>query len=1844
MELLELVVLVGLVTSQTLCQVQANGEATVIVQLPRQDVLVQSGWWESAVLYQLLPRSFRDSDGDGSGDLRGLLERFDHLIELGVAGVCLGPLFRSPMRDGGYDVSDFRDIDPLYGSMAEFEELLERAHAVGLKVVLDFIPNHTSEQHEWFQKSVRKNEAYRDYYILRDGLTEVGDDKKEDMVPNNWRSQYHRSAWSRNVRGTEFYLHQFGTTEPDLNYRNARVRQEMEDVMRFWLDRGVDGLRLLQVNHLYEDAQFRDEPVIDLKGSISYENMDHIHTRDLSDNYFLAFDWRALFDEYTPVHGGGKGPRKLLITSAYTGDLESTLKWFGIGNRVGAHIAQNFVLLREITDTSRAEDFQRVIDGWLNGLPPNGVANWVLSNQDYRRVASRFGRERAAGLAMLCFSLPGTIFVYYGEEIGMEDNEEISWKQTQDPLGCSTNGTVYQQYSRDPARTPFQWDASNEWAGFSSTQKQKEPWLPVPSGYGLRNLAQEKNSNRSMFHLYRKLIKWHQQSITLRYGSYQSFVLSNNVFAVLRSLLGEKEYATVLNLNSQAVTFNLSRVHRHATRACVAFTSLEGTHKVGDSMQDVTNVALGAYETVILELSSGMTWMRAFNSLTIVASVSAMYNNWARFNQAGRQMRIAVSALLLVAVGLLAAVSGKTATTGRQQDPSTNMDWWESGVFYQIYPRSFKDSNGDGVGDLVGITEKLEHLAELGVTGVWLSPVFKSPMADFGYDIADFREVDPIFGTMADLDRMVQKAKTLGIKVILDFVPNHTSDEHEWFVKSLNNEGDYRDYYVWRNGANGGTPNNWQSVFHTPAWTQPAGQTQYYLHQFDKKQPDLNYRNPKVKEEMAAMISFWLDKGIDGFRVDAINHAYEDPEFRDEELIDPKGELIWENLEHKYTRDLPECYDLIYDWRDLFDRYKAADNVTRLMMTEAYANLEQTMLWYGNGNRKGAQMPFNFAMINRLSKDSRANDFKEVIDEWLNAMPAGARANWVLGNHDRPRIASRFGRDRASSLAVLEMTLPGIAVVYYGEEIGMEDNRDITFEETQDPQAANTNPDVYQEFTRDPVRTPFQWDATAYAGFTAASAPKTWLPVHPNYREVNLAAQKAANDSMFKLYQKLIKLRQEHAFLHGDFDSKVMLNNVFGYTRTLEGEQSYAVVVNLNDNDVNVNLQELHEDIATAKVTLTSLDAHMKEGDEVTEAFHVVLGRFDAVVFEIVSSASALGASMVMLLWLVMGARLYLALVGLVLATAGCFVGAQETPPADKEWWETALFYQIYPRSFYDTNDDGVGDIKGVTAKLQYLKDTGIDATWLSPIFRSPQEDFGYDVSDFKQVDPLFGTNADLEQLFEEANKLGIKIVLDFVPNHTSNQHQWFIDSEKGVEPFKDYYVWRPAKMVNGQRTPPNNWQSVFYGSAWEWSELRGEYYLHQFAKGQPDLNYRNPKVVAEFDEVLRYWMERGAAGFRVDAINHMFEHPDFIDEPINNPEDPNSYGYTHHIYTKDLPDTYEVIAHWRTVLDDFVHQNGGDTVIMMTEAYANLSMTLRYYESDDEKQQRAHFPFNFVMIEELGEHSNAKDFKRVIDRWLGNLPRGKTTNWVLGNHDKPRVASRYGVERIDGMQLMVLTLPGVAVTYNGDELGMVDHRDISYEDTLDPQGCNLGPVDYKWASRDPQRVPFQWDDTFNAGFSRAPRTWLPMHPYYRQTNLLKQQEADYSHYKFYLDTVEMRKERVFTHGEYRSHAFGDGVFAFVRYLRENEDRMDDPYRVVLINFYGERITIDVNDLYEIRNQTEVYLVGTESRHKVGHLLDAKEVTLGPWDSIVLGPVSGGVRFVLSFGLLILAVIKSFLF
>uniref|UniRef100_A0AAG5DTC2 alpha-glucosidase n=1 Tax=Anopheles atroparvus TaxID=41427 RepID=A0AAG5DTC2_ANOAO len=629
MALLATVILLG-ITLQLPCWAQENQRPLAYYRQEQTNGGGDFGeWWESSVFYQLIPRSFRDSDGDGNGDLAGLLERFDHLLELGVTGICLGPVFRSPKRDSGYDVSNFREIDPTYGTMDHFEEILRRAKMAGIRVVLDLVPNHTSEQHEWFQKSLRKEVDYRDYYVRREGSAA---EDELDHPPNNWLSQYHTTAWTRNNRDSQYYLHQFGAMEPDLNYRSAKVQQEMEDVIRFWLDKGVDGIRFERVNHLLEDVQFRNEPLIDLEGPSQYDNLDHIHTRDLPENYAIAFDWRAVFNAYNQ-EGVDRTARKLMITSAHsdgtTQGLERTLKWFGIANRNGAHIAQNFGLLERLTNGSRAEDFQRVIGEWLGAMPTPGGANWMLGSHDHRRLASRFGRELAAGMAMLAFTLPGTVFLYYGDEIGMEDNEEISWKQSQDPLGCNTNASTFLRYSRDPARTPFQWDSSNEWAGFApSHAPNKLPWLPVNSNYPTCNLANERTSNRSLFHLYRDLILLHQQSLTLRRGTYQSFALPNNVFAVLRSLAGDKAYATVLNVNPNTVTLDLNRMHRQATEASVVLASPEGDHEPGEIIEDISSVTLGRYESIIFELKSGtMAGLQAVKVLiAAIFGLGRLYN------------------------------------------------------------------------------------------------------------------------------------------------------------------------------------------------------------------------------------------------------------------------------------------------------------------------------------------------------------------------------------------------------------------------------------------------------------------------------------------------------------------------------------------------------------------------------------------------------------------------------------------------------------------------------------------------------------------------------------------------------------------------------------------------------------------------------------------------------------------------------------------------------------------------------------------------------------------------------------------------------------------------------------------------------------------------------------------------------------------------------------------------------------------------------------------------------------------------------------------------------------------
>ncbi|XP_055307115.1 probable maltase, partial [Sitodiplosis mosellana] len=453
---------------------------------------------------------------------------------------------------------------------------------------------------------------------------------------------------------------------------------------------------------------------------------------------------------------------------------------------------------------------------------------------------------------------------------------------------------------------------------------------------------------------------------------------------------------------------------------------------------------------------------------------------------------------------VMCSITGQTLATD---------DWWEYAHFYQVYPRSFQDSDGDGVGDLNGITSRLNHFKNIGVTGIWLSPIFKSPMKDFGYDISDYREIQPEYGTMEDFEQLAQRCKELDIKLILDFVPNHSSDQHEWFQKSSNpNHPEYekyKDYYVWNKGKllENGTripPSNWVAVFRSSAWQWSESRRAYYLHQFLEEQPDLNFWNPKVVEEMNEVLRFWLRKGVSGVRIDAVPFLFEAKEnseglYDDEGLTGLTDDITnWSYVNHTFTFDVDETFDLIYQWRKLVDEPEFS-NETRIIMTEGYSlELANLMRYYGRVKdgqivEYGAQIPFNFQIID-TNMTTSASKYKELIKEFFDNMPKGNQihANWLLGNHDKRRIASRYKPTRIDIFNILLKTLPGITITYYGEEIGMTDQY-ISWNDTIDPQACRTSEQEFHLLSRDPARTPMQWDSSANAGFSIAN--KTWLPV-----------------------------------------------------------------------------------------------------------------------------------------------------------------------------------------------------------------------------------------------------------------------------------------------------------------------------------------------------------------------------------------------------------------------------------------------------------------------------------------------------------------------------------------------------------------------------------------------------------------------------------------------------------------------------------------------------------------------------------------------------------------------------
>ena len=442
-------------------------------------------------------------------------------------------------------------------------------------------------------------------------------------------------------------------------------------------------------------------------------------------------------------------------------------------------------------------------------------------------------------------------------------------------------------------------------------------------------------------------------------------------------------------------------------------------------------------------------------------------------------------------------------------------------------------------------------------------------------------------------------------------------------------------------------------------------------------------------------------------------------------------------------------------------------------------------------------------------------------------------------------------------------------------------------------------------------------------------------------------------------------------------------------------------------------------------------------------------------------------------------------------------------------WWQTGIIYQVYPRSFMDSNGDGVGDLAGIASKLDYLRWLGVTAIWISPFFKSPMADFGYDVSDYCDIEPMFGTLADFDRLVEEAHRRGLRVILDFVPNHTSEQHPWFAQARASRDnPRRDWYIWRDAKPDG---SPPNNWVSHFGGGAWEWDEATGQYYLHSFLREQPDLNWRNPDVVEAMLDVLRFWLERGVDGFRVDVMWETVKDEQLRDNPPN-PDyvegETNPYFKVLPVYNHDQPDVHEVVRKMRTVLDEH-----GDPVLI-GEIYLPVDRLVTYYGADG---GGCHLPYNFQLVLLPWR---ARTVGRAIDRYEAALPDFGWPNWVLGNHDRSRVASRAGRDQAGVAAMLLFTLRGTPTLYYGDELGMEDVPipDDAIHDPVERNIPGLG------IGRDPERTPMQWDDGPNGGFTTAERSWLPVAPDYKDNNVERERNDPSSVLTLHKRLIEMRQ------------------------------------------------------------------------------------------------------------------------
>jgi glycosidase len=496
-----------------------------------------------------------------------------------------------------------------------------------------------------------------------------------------------------------------------------------------------------------------------------------------------------------------------------------------------------------------------------------------------------------------------------------------------------------------------------------------------------------------------------------------------------------------------------------------------------------------------------------------------------------------------------------------------HVPWWREAVIYQIYPLSFADSNGDGFGDLVGINKRLEYLSDtLGVDAIWLSPFYRSPMDDWGYDVSDHTDVDPLFGDLDDAQALIDAAHDRGLKVIVDYVINHTSDQHPWFRESASSRANpRRDWYVWRDGRDGGPPNNWVSIFGGPAWSLDETTGQWYRHTFLSSQPDLNWRNPEVVEAMMDVARFWLDRGVDGFRVDAAHHMMKDPRERDNPPVPPDHQTPWkpmgayDDFLHIYDTGHPDVHDAHRAFRRVVDSYDR----DALTIGEMHVfDLPEWAAYYGD-ELDEFSMPFNFHL---MAADWKVPAVRAVVESVLWNVPAGAWTNWTLGNHDEKRLASRLPPGHERIAATLILTLRGTPFLYYGDELGMREAS--VGSASRDPWGTNV-----EGLSRDGARTPMQWAPGPNAGFTSPES-EPWLAVGEAHTTVNVQTELADAGSLLNMYRRLLQLRRQSTALRlGTFQSdQASTDDVFVYRRESESEMM-TVALNFGSSTVEVSVQ-----------------------------------------------------------------------------------------------------------------------------------------------------------------------------------------------------------------------------------------------------------------------------------------------------------------------------------------------------------------------------------------------------------------------------------------------------------------------------------------------------------------------------------------------------------------------------------------------------------------------------------------------------------------------------------------------